>query len=345
MQIGVVGTILVHLLLIFLLPQLRLRDLTLTNPGNSGTEANSFDVQLAPPEPAPPVPPKPRFVETNPNAPDNVPDKTNNVAAQNQQVAQEKPTPDGKSDRPAITGEPDKPDTAIVSGQLVEPRALPAAAPAPPAQPVPPDSQPPPRAAEAPLPGTAKNQGETPEGLGTNAAPLVPHSVPGSERVEGVPGATSTDNFPIWSPSIRIDPQHPLPRPSAATIKTQARPTPLRENRVGTANVGLTGIDAKWSSYGEYLQRFIDSVQAQWDRILIQSSIYPAPGTRVTVVFRMNSKGEIAAIIKTSTTGGAESQYSCVSAITERSPYGPWSDDMIALLGQEQEMTFEFYYY
>ena len=190
-----------------------------------------------------------------------------------------------------------------------------------------------------------KNQGDTPDGLGTAVAPAVPNTAPGAERVEGVAGATSTDTFPIWSPSIRIDPQHPLPRPSAATIKTQARPTPLRENRLGTANVGLTGIDAKWSNYGDYLQRFIDSVQVQWDRILIQSAIYPAPGTRVTVVFRMNAKGEIATIIKTTTTGNAESQYSCVSAITERSPYGPWSEDMIALLGQEQEMTFIFDYY
>jgi len=34
----------------------------------------------------------------------------------------------------------------------------------------------------------------------------------------------------------------------------------------------------------------------------------------------------------------------CVSAITTRAPYGDWTDDMIAVLGSEQEMTFSFYY-
>jgi len=33
-----------------------------------------------------------------------------------------------------------------------------------------------------------------------------------------------------------------------------------------------------------------------------------------------------------------------VSAITERAPYGEWSEDMIALLGKEQELTFTFHY-
>ena len=31
-------------------------------------------------------------------------------------------------------------------------------------------------------------------------------------------------------------------------------------------------------------------------------------------------------------------------AITDRAPYGPWTDDMIAMLGKQQEMTFTFYY-
>ena len=34
----------------------------------------------------------------------------------------------------------------------------------------------------------------------------------------------------------------------------------------------------------------------------------------------------------------------CVSAITDRAPYGPWTDDMKAMLGSQQEMTFTFYY-
>jgi hypothetical protein len=34
----------------------------------------------------------------------------------------------------------------------------------------------------------------------------------------------------------------------------------------------------------------------------------------------------------------------CMSAITDRAPYGEWTDDMKAVLGEQQEMTFTFYY-
>ena len=72
-----------------------------------------------------------KFVETNPEAPENIPDKTNNFAAQNQQAAQEKPTPDGKSDRPATEGKKDFESNQIVSGRLIQPMERVEAAPPP----------------------------------------------------------------------------------------------------------------------------------------------------------------------------------------------------------------------
>src|SRR5205807_1196113 len=86
--------------------------------------ARTFDIEIAPdifPKPAPVPKPPANYVETNPDAPDNKPDKTNNFGAQNQQVAQEKPTPDGKNDRPALEGKKDIHSTQIVTGQLTKP--------------------------------------------------------------------------------------------------------------------------------------------------------------------------------------------------------------------------------
>ena len=123
------------------------------------------------------------------------------------------------------------------------------------------------------------------------------------------------------------------------------RPTPLLNNPLGTDHVGLTAYDAKWSNYGEYMQLFVNSVQAQWERILEQSAIYPQPGTEVIVVFRMNAKGAISQIVKVQSEGSHEAQAACVSAITDRAPYGAWTEDMKAMLGQEQELTFHFTYY
>ena len=124
----------------------------------------------------------------------------------------------------------------------------------------------------------------------------------------------------------------------------RARPAIFADNRFGTMNIQPTAADAKWSNYGVYLQRMLETVQIQWDRILLSSTLYPPSGTTVTVKFRMNSDGKIAAIIDVKNTPNEQGKEACISAITARSPYGKWSDDMIAVLGDSQEMTFTFYY-
>ena len=104
-MVGIAGVLLIHLLLLLLAPHaLRLEHApSVLRPHSSARE---FSIQIAPdtftPKPVPKPPPPMKFVETNPNAPENIPDKTNNFGAQNQQAAQEKPTPNGKADHPAI---------------------------------------------------------------------------------------------------------------------------------------------------------------------------------------------------------------------------------------------------
>src|SRR4051812_45751119 len=94
-QIGVLGTILVHLLVLILAPYLS--KLEAERALRKQPEPAPFNVDFLPEEPnkAPQEQPKPpppnKFVEANPDAPDNVPDKTNNFSFMNQQVAQQKP--------------------------------------------------------------------------------------------------------------------------------------------------------------------------------------------------------------------------------------------------------------
>jgi hypothetical protein len=118
----------------------------------------------------------------------------------------------------------------------------------------------------------------------------------------------------------------------------------LAENKFGTKTVGLTGIDAKWSNYGAYLQRMIDTVQIQWERLILSMSAMPAGGSTVTVKFIMNDEGRISTIVNVDSTANDTASRACVSAITDRAPYGPWTDDMKTVLGSQQEMTFTFYY-
>jgi hypothetical protein len=124
----------------------------------------------------------------------------------------------------------------------------------------------------------------------------------------------------------------------------QVRPAIFAENKLGTSNIGPIAVDARWSNYGAYLQRMMETVQIQWEQILYESKIYPTSGSTVEVKFIMNSEGAITRVVNVESTATDAASRACMSAITDRSPYGKWTDDMIAVLGEQQEMTFKFFY-
>ena len=342
--IGVVAVVVFHLVLWLAGPRLlRLEHMAVTPRAHSS--AREFNIELAP-ETFAQQPPKPKdpfkFVETNPEAPENTPDKTENFAAQNQQAAQEKPTPDVKSDRPATEGKKDFESNQIVSGRLSQPlEHIPAVPPPPPETQAAEAAQTPPKREQNPLSGVEKFEGENKEGVGGNLAKRFenPEAVP--ERIEGAKDASQYDGPIVGVPAI--DPKRPRPRPQIART-TQARPAILAENKFGTSNVGVQGIDAKWSNYGAYLQRMIDTVQIEWERLILQQFANPAIGSMVTIKFVMNTEGKIVDIGVEQSTANETATRACVSAVTNRMPYGPWTDDMRAVLGERQEMTFTFHY-
>ncbi|HEX2855432.1 MAG TPA: hypothetical protein VHO24_19510 [Opitutaceae bacterium] len=339
-QIGAIGTILIHLLFFLLAPLvMRLGPKSEFRPTESPPQ---FSVELAPESMEQPTPlPPNKFVETNPDAPENEPDKTTNFAARNQQVAQEKPQPDAKSDRPELEGKKELDSSPIVSGSLSKPVEQPP--PEPPANETPPQEQAvaAPKLEQNPLAGFEKTEGEDKLTYGSNIAKFaenpqaVPDKVEGQKNVPLIQGATA--NQP------QIDPQRPRPRPSIVK-QQQVRPAIFAENKFGTANIGPIAIDAKWSNYGAYLQRLIETVQLQWERILADSKVYPTSGSTVEVKFVLNSEGAVARVVSVESTASDSGSRACMSAITERSPYGKWTDDMIAVLGEQQEMTFKFFY-
>lgn len=340
--IGVLGMLVVHLLLFFIAPRLLHSDTSLgvERPHASPQE---FSIELSP-DMAPKEQPKPpapfNFVEANPNAPDNIPDKTVNFAAQNQQVAQEKPTPEGASDRPAIEGRKDVQSTQIVTGQLTEPmEPVPASPPV--EQQTTTTAEVTPKREQNPFAGFEKTEGASENGFASNIAKSTDNATDVREHVDGLKNAPLIQNATSAEP--QIDPKRPRPRPQVVK-QMQVRPAIFQENLIGTKNIGAVAYDAKWSNYGQYLQKMIETVQIQWERILTQSQVYPTSGTSVKVVFRMDTEGKISQIVDVDGTAGNQAQKACTSAITSRAPYGPWTEDMIAVLGQSQELTFTFFY-
>jgi hypothetical protein len=179
---------------------------------------------------------------------------------------------------------------------------------------------------------------KTEDSFASNLGKLPADTKASPTRIDGVKNIPLVQDA-IASPLV-LDPKRPRP----SKQKQQVRPAILAERLAGTANIGPTAVDARWSSYGAYLQRMFESAQIQWEKLLTESKVYPASGSTVTVKFVMDSEGKISRIVNLDSTASDAASRACVSAITDRAPYGTWTDDMKAVLGEQQEMTLTFYY-
>jgi len=337
--IGILAVLLVHLLIFATAPYLLRTEPIRARMRNQAAQ-QQFNIEIAPEAFVKPVakpPPPNRYVEANPNAPDNVPDKTNNFSSQNQQLAQEKPQLDQHNDKPKTEGRKDFESNQVVSGQLTKPQdtvpvSLDAAK-----QPVKTEAAP--KQRQNPLSGFEKLK-DGDDGFGSNIGKVADNAKPVPEKVDGANNAPLIQEAQNTEPAI--DPKHPRARPELQ--QTHTRPAIFEDNQFGTSNIGPIAYNAKWSSYGAYLHKMMEAIQIQWDRILTQSETYPPSGSVVTVKFTLDAKGRITEILDVESTSSEQGKASCVSAITNTAPYGDWSDDMIAVLGNSQDLTFRFYY-
>ncbi|MBL9214538.1 MAG: hypothetical protein JNG83_03585 [Opitutaceae bacterium] len=340
--IGLACTFLFHILLVWLSPQFKFDEFSGVHSGISvqnRDRGKSFDFELTPGEVQPQERNPFRFVETNPDAPENTPDQTDNFSNRNQQSAQLEPAKElDPEHRPSVKGQDEiKNDTAIVSGELAQPQAGGAPAPEVTANDQQEQQEQKARMEQVPLSGFDKTEGQAEDGIATNISNAKRPSTQAQAAVEGAQEATDLNGGLVAAPpAARAQPKQ---RPRL----TAPRPTILSNRVTGVSNIGILGMDARWSEYGEYLNELIEIVQVQWNLILRESAVYPARGSHVIVKFKINSKGETT-IVTVEETSGQQGSFSCLNAIQARQPYRKWSDQMIAVLGNEQELTFGFYY-
>ncbi|HEY3754723.1 MAG TPA: hypothetical protein VGL42_01100 [Opitutaceae bacterium] len=336
-QIGVAATILVHLILLISAPYWFKAEPIVHHPKNQN---KTFRIHLLPPQKKlvtkHKIPPK--FVETNPNAPENKPDHTINVSNRDQQSAQEKASKIRNTDMPAQEGKKDFKNDQIVNGSLAKQQP-----PSPPVvQPnkVQPKVRLPPHRREDPLAGHVKNLGADPKNIGSYLAPPTPNERPISHPVAGDETGPQLD-IPTFAPPV-IDPSHPQSRPM---LDVHSRPAVIADNANGTPRVGIIGRDAHWDPYGDYLERLEEAVQMEWDRIMDRVP-FPPPGSTVTITFVLNSSGEISKIVHVETSQSCTEigEHACADALKNPAPYGKWTEGMIAVLGNEQTLTFSFLY-
>jgi hypothetical protein len=341
--IGVVGTLLFHVLLVVLSPKFAFDDFSGVHTGiniNNTNKGQSFDFELTDPvREEPPV--QSQFVETNPDAPANEPDKTNNFSNRNQQSAQlEAPKELDPEKRPSIDNAQDKikNETSIVTGDMSEPQAGAAARPESTQTAEMEQKEQKLRMEQVPLSGFDKTEGTAEDGIATNIAENQKPSTNADQSLEGAKEGQEAEGGLFATTAAQ------RAQPRARPRLTAPRTTILTNRITGVSNIAPIGMDARWSEYGEYINELVEIVQAQWYQILRESRVSPPRGSHVVVTFKINTQGETD-IVKVEDEGaGRHGVFSCQNAIQARQPYRKWTDQMIAVLGEEQTLTFAFYY-
>lgn len=340
--IGIACTVLFHLLLVWLSPQFGMEKFSGKHGGISIVKPNqgkSFDFELTPPPPEEQQNPL-KFVETNPDAPENTPDKTTNFSNRNQQSAQkEAPKEKDPENRPSVKGQDQIKSDSIVTGDLSKPQQGAAAQ----QEVTKTDAEQQTqemkaRAEQVPLSGIEKTEGKSEDGIATNISKATAPTTHAEQAVEGAPDGKEPDGgLTAVSPTNKA-------QPKARPRLTAPRTTILSNRATGTTNIGVLGIDARWSEYGEYMQELLEIIQIQWYKILADSRVSPPRGSHVVITFKINSKGETEIMKVEDSDAGKQGVFSCQNAITIRQPYRKWTEQMIAVLGDEQQITLSFYY-
>jgi hypothetical protein len=99
-----------------------------------------------------------------------------------------------------------------------------------------------------------------------------------------------------------------------------------------------------WNGYEKYEQKMLQTIQAKWQRILIDSRSSPPSGTLVAIKFVLSADGKIVKIVDVGNTSNGSGEQSCMTALVTTAPFDRWTDKMVAALGTSQAVTLRFYY-
>lgn len=345
--------LLLHILLYFFLPDQLMPTLDLSG----GRESDPVELTLVPPEAM--TPEEMRYVEANPEAPENAPDPTNQYSFRDQQAAnpEESPIP---LNAPNVEGEAEN-SLKIVQGAVEPAPQLPegvytnqakqgegdgteggkAGAQA--------NAEAEPEPTSRPAPAFLQQPAETEEGAGSTLEMVGP----GEEVIEDPDPNAPIDIYrpptPAESPSAQTQqgdgaggsPQAmPRERPRLSPDLIHG---PLAKSQGSALRRGQVALDATFSEFGEYEQQFYAALQAGWyQEIEFHQPIDTA--TRVVVRFKIRSDGTIIDTQVVTSNASEIATWICEAAITKRSPFRPWTKEMVKVFGNERVLTVSFRY-
>ena len=169
-------------------------------------------------------------------------------------------------------------------------------------------------------------------------APAISMAAPAPAPPPG-PGKAAARPAPKAAPApTPVDPERPR-----ASIPSGTAGLLLR-NSVGVSRAGAVAIDARFSQYGDYTQRMLEAIQSSWWSIIERSQFESVQRGRVTVRFRLHRDGTVTDTTILSNEVTRVMSLACKDAVMAPAPYDIWRADMVALYGESDIVTINFYY-
>ncbi len=303
------------------------------------------------------TPEKPRYVEANPKAPENEPDRKDFYSFRSQQSADENPET-SKDDFPTVDG--DEASQKIVQGSAdqLESALLEAGV----------------FALSKESGGSKGEDGRSVQAESFSPSVLLPPTpdfIRQKPEVEEGPGSSlevSGSSQQIVDKSLYADEPIQLYRltptevssqanSSSESNASQARPLPRKRPRLSPdvlqgplarskSSAGRRGeiaLDATFSQFGEYEQQFYLALQAGWHQEI--DFFQPIDtSANVAVQFRIKADGTVDEITILNSTASEIATSICEIALTKRSPFRPWTKEMIQVFGKERIIKVSFLY-
>lgn len=338
-------TLLVHLFIVLALPE---RMMPAPREARQ-EEAPVYEIDLVEPQ-------ERRYVEANPEAPENEPDRSDQYSFRDQQAADDKPQTDD-SNLPAVDGEAES--MKVVQGEAEQVEPIPPGVYSPEARPG--EEQ----GTEGGEPGAEAQAMEAP------VQPLPPPDFIQQKPVtEDGPGSSADPAGEAREVVEQPDPDAPIdvyrpPVENPADVQTeegsggadQARPAPrarprldpelitgpLLKSKGSASRHGNLAIDATFSEFGEYEQQFYAAIQSGW----YQEIEFFQPidtSTRVHVRFRIKADGTVDNVEAVQSNASKIATVICETAVSKRSPFRPWTEEMVRVFGDERWINVVFNY-
>ncbi len=175
----------------------------------------------------------------------------------------------------------------------------------------------------------------------------VPRSIGESERNISA-GAAGTSSAALGAMPKKSETPSPTPQPEnvnrpRATLASGTTGL-LLKNNVGVNKAGILAVDARFSNYGDYAQRMMEAIQSSWWELIDRAHFENISRGLVVIRFRLCRDGTVidAEIVQANVPQILA--LACKDAVMAPAPFDVWREDMVALYGEDQEVTLTFHY-